>query len=90
MLIGDFRMSEYPISEVITSALAEALGKSGSMLTGFVAVAESINADGEHQLVVTHTPSQSTHLNLGLLAYATEWYRDDVRFQINQLCEEDE
>lgn len=83
-------MSEAPIANAITSALAEALMESGSMLTGFCLVGSAISADGSVSLVVANTPDQPTHLSLGFLSYAQEWYRDDVRYQIAALSEDEE
>lgn len=50
-----------------------------SMVTGFVLAVEGFESDGAQGATVIHPESQPTYRTLGLLGWADEWVRDDVR-----------
>lgn len=81
-------MSESPIASAVQDALSEVLqkGDSPAFLTGFLTLAAAVDDEGQSCLYVLRPPDQPTHVSLGMVTYLDEWFRDDVRFQINVLA----
>lgn len=72
-------MDENPtLSEAVFSAIAEWLGDSG-MPTGFIAVVPTMDSDGSSSLRVLQPDNQPYHTSLGLIEFAGEYVRDDIR-----------
>lgn len=63
------------VSETIENYLAE---NGGGFLTGFLFVAETVQADGQPALRVVTPGEQAPHRSLGLTSFAHEWVKDDV------------
>lgn len=81
-------MSETPITDAVLNSLSDSLqtqpGK--PMPTAFLCVVSTVNEDGEAGIFVLRPEQQSTITSLGFVHYLDEWFRDDVRYQITELC----
>lgn len=82
-------MSETPIADSVLGAITEVFQarEEKGLPTAFVSVIALLQEDGTHALSILSPTSQPTHVSMGMIAYAEEWFRDDVRFQINALVE---
>ena len=79
-----------PLADSVMGALADALQEQDNkpVPTAFIMVASILLDDGSQSLCVLAPEGQGTHASLGLVTYADEWFRDDVRYQIAQLTED--
>lgn len=72
-------MDENPtLSEAVFSSISDWLGDSG-LATGFLLVVPTVDADGGNSLRVCTPDTQPFHTSLGLVAFAEEYIRDDIR-----------
>lgn len=77
------------ILEAVSAALSAVMDGS-VIVTGFVLAAEFISGEGDVELTVTHPSEQSTARTLGLVGFADEWIRDDMRVSFRNLAGFDE
>lgn len=72
-------MDENPtLSEAVFNAVSEWLG-SDALATGFLLVVPTVDADGSNSLRLSAPDTQPFHVSLGLIGYAEEYIRDDIR-----------
>lgn len=72
-------MEENPtLSEAVFNAISDWLG-ADALATGFLLVVPTVDADGGNSLRVVTPDTQPFHISLGLVAFAEEFIRDDVR-----------
>ena len=85
-------MSQTPLGDEVMGAIADVFLKqeNSPIPTAYIALVSIINEDGSTAMTVLRPESQPTHVSLGFVTFADEWFRDDVRFQINQLCADTE
>jgi hypothetical protein len=84
-----------PLNDAIHETLSNHLAADGGgMVTDFVLVARAFDQNAENGMYVVCPDTTPASTGLGLLAYAEEWFRWDVRTQIaNHLscdCDTDE
>lgn len=72
-------MEENPtLSEAVFNAISNWLGND-AMLTGFILITSELGSDGGQQLRCVTPETQPFHNSLGLVGYAEEFIRDDIR-----------
>lgn len=72
-------MDENPtLSEAVFNAISDWLGDS-AMATGFLLVVPTVDADGGNSLRTVTPDTQPYHVSLGLVGFAEEYIRDDIR-----------
>lgn len=72
-------MDENPtLSEAVFSAISNWLGEDG-LATGFLLVFPTVDADGSFTTVVCKPDDQPPPTSLGLIGFAEEFIRDDIR-----------
>lgn len=72
-------MDENPtLGEAVFNAISDWLG-SDAMLTGYILITSELGSDGAQNLRVSFPDTQPFHNSLGLVGYAEEYIRDDIR-----------
>lgn len=72
-------MDENPtLGETVFNAIADWLGNE-SMLTGFLLVTSELGSDGGQNIRVIQPDTQPYHTSLGMVGFAEEYVRDDIR-----------
>lgn len=72
-------MDENPtLSEAVISAISNWLGNA-SLATGFLLVIPTVDADGTFSTFVVKPDDQPPPTSLGLIGFADEFIRDDIR-----------
>lgn len=72
-------MDENPtLSEAVFSAISNWLGDD-ALATGFFLMVPTMDADGGQSVRVCAPDTQPFHISLGLIAFAEEYVRDDIR-----------
>jgi hypothetical protein len=66
------------LSEAVFSAISNWLGDDG-LATGFFLVVPTMDSDGGSSVRVVAPDQQPYHVSLGLLGFAEEYVRDDIR-----------
>ena len=74
-------MEENPtLSEAVFDSISEWLG-TDALATGFLLVVPTMDADGGSSIRVCVPDTQPYHSSLGLVGFAEEYIRDDIRTQ---------
>lgn len=79
-------MSEQPsLADVVDAALGEYFAKSDmpGIVTAFTLVIERVRADGNTGITVVSPDQQSPSRTLGLVGWADEHTRDEIRYTLN-------
>ena len=72
-------MDENPtLSAAVFNAISEWLGND-SLLTGFMLVTSELGSEGVQNIRVCSPDTQPYHTSLGLIGFAEEYVRDDIR-----------
>jgi hypothetical protein len=66
------------LSEAVFAAVSDWLGNDG-LATGFLLVVPTMDSDGTQSLRVCTPDTQPYHTSLGLVGFAEEFIRDDIR-----------
>lgn len=76
------------LSEIATATISDFLsGDNAAILTAFVLVTEAVDADGDTVTRMTYLDGQTPQRSAGLVAWADEWTRDDMRRQFYAACD---
>lgn len=78
---------EISLASAISSAVSEYFGSAedSSMVTGFIIAVSTIDTDGQQGIGVAYPETQGFHQSLGLLGFAEEYIRDDIRMTFEEM-----
>lgn len=74
-------MDEISLADVIADAVSDYLAGRDrpAMLNGFVFACSTVDTDGGANLQFSYPETQPYHQSLGLVGFAEEYVRDDIR-----------